>query len=337
MLIRFVGAMLMSVVCAQSAELVLDFGKPDAESLPPGFTNVLAGEGVNPAWRTVMDASIAGSNNAVLIKPTRSMKDEHFPMFIYKRQKFDDFTVTTKFKIEDGIMEQMAGIVFRYQDEKNFYVIRASAMGNNLRFYKVVGGIRSQPIGPVLPVKLGEWHELKIECRVNKIRAWFNGREALPELKDTSFTAGNIGFWTKSDSVIRFGETRVEYTLREPFAAELVRDALKDNPRLVGLKIYANDDGGEPRIIASKDSSEIGAAGGDSEKGAIAKGEIFLGKDRETVSVVQPLRDRNGDPIAAVRVVMKAFPGQIDQAVLQRAIPIVKAIQERVRSLEELK
>ena len=53
--------------------------------------------------------------------------------------------------------------------------------------------------------------------------------------------------------------------------------------------------------------------------------------------MVQPLRDRNGEPIAAVRVVMKAFPGQIEQAVLQRANPIVKEMQFRVQSLEELR
>jgi hypothetical protein len=336
MLIRIVGLLFALSLSVRGAELSFDFGRPDAGVVPPGFTNVLAGEGSNPLWLAVVDNSGGASNGVVITRPTRSMKDEHFPMCVYQRQKFDDFTLTTRFKIEDGIAEQMAGIVFRFQDEKNFYVIRASALGNNLRFYKVVGGIRSQPIGPSLPIKLGEWHELKIECRVNKIRAWLNGLEALPELKDTSFTVGKIGFWTKSDSVVGFGETRIEYVQREPFAAGLVRDALKENPRLVGLKIYVNNDAGEPRIIASKDRNEVGAAGGASEKGAIASGEIFLGKDRETVSVIQPLRDRNGEPIAAVRVVMKAFPGQIDQAILQRAIPIVKAIQARVQSLEEL-
>ena len=41
--------------------------------------------------------------------------------------------------------------------------------------------------------------------------------------------------------------------------------------------------------------------------------------------------------IAAVRVVMKAFPGQIEQAVLQRANPIVKEMQFRVQALDELR
>lgn len=337
MLIRLISLLCLLALPVQGVELVLDFGVANTERSPAGFTNVVAGEGQPGLWLARVDETLGATNNIVLTQTRRNVKDEHFPMCIYQREKFDDFTLTTKFKIVDGLVEQMAGIVFRFQDEKNFYVIRASALGNNMRFYKVVAGIRSQPIGPSLEVKLNEWYELKLECRGNKIRSWLNGREVIPELTDTSFAVGKIGFWTKSDSLCRFAETRINYTPREPFAATLVRDCLKTNPRLVELKIYANDESGDPRIIASKDMAEVGGAGGDSERGAIAGGHVYFGKEKDTVSVVQPLRDRNGEPIAAVRVVMKAFPGQIEQAVLQRANPIVKEIQFRVRSLEELR
>jgi Domain of Unknown Function (DUF1080) len=337
MLIRIIALIYLLTLPVRAVELVLNFGDAGAEQSPAGFTNVFAGEGQAGLWLARADESLGATSNVVLTPTRKNLKDEYFSMCVYQREKFDDFTLTTKFKIVDGLVEQMAGIVFRFQDEKNFYVIRASALGNNLRFYKVVAGIRSQPIGPALEMKLGEWHELKIECRGNKIRSWLNGREAIPELTDTSFAVGKIGFWTKSDSVCRFADTRVNYTPREPFAAVLVRDSLKTNPRLLGLKIYVNDEKGEPRIIASKDDSEVGAAGGDSERGAIAGGHVFYGREKDSVSVVQPLRDRNGEPIAAVRVVMRPYPGQIEQAVLQRANPIVKEMQFRVQSLEELR
>ena len=337
MLSRIIVLFYLVVFPLRGAELVLNFGNAGVETSPAHFTNILAGMGQPGLWLARVDESLGATNNIVLTQTRRTPKDEHFPMCIYQKEKFDDFTLTTKFKIVDGLVEQMAGIVFRFQDLNDFYVVRASALGSNIRFYKVVAGIRSQPIGPSVEVKVGEWHELKIECRGNKIRAWLNGSEAIPELADTSFPAGKIGFWTKSDSECRFADTRINYTPREPLAVALVRDCLKDNPRLVGVKIYVRDEKGEPQIIASKDATEVGAAGGKSEKGVIADGQIFYGRDRETVSVVQPLRDRNGEPIAAVRLVMKAFPGQIEQAVLQRANPIVKAMQERVQSLEELR
>jgi hypothetical protein len=321
---------------ASGAELRLDFGPAGADATPPGFTNVLAGEGRPGRWRAVLDDLPGATNQTVLAQTSADVKDEHFPMLIYDKAKFDDFTLTTKFKIVDGVVEQMAGVVFRYQDEKSFYVIRASALGNNLRFYKVVGGIRSQPIGPSLPLPCGVWLELKIECRKNKIRTWLNGREAIPELTDTSFAAGKIGFWTKSDSRSRFADPRIDYTPRPPFAQVLVSDALRENPRLVGLSIYLPDETGTPRVVASKVEKDLGTAGGTSERGALTQGQVYYGKEKGTVSVVQPLRDRNGEPIAAVRVVLKSFPGQTEQTVLQRALPIVRSLQARVQSVEDL-
>jgi hypothetical protein len=48
------------------------------------------------------------------------------------------------------------------------------------------------------------------------------------------------------------------------------------------------------------------------------------------------LHDRNGEVVAAVRVVMRAVRGQSDQQVLARALPIVKAMKPGIRNLEDL-
>jgi hypothetical protein len=327
---------LLLAASAGGAELRLDFGPTGVDAPPLGFTNVLVGSGRPGRWRAVPDNLPGATNQVVLAQTSVDVKDERFPALIYEKTQFDDFTLTTKFKIVDGVVEQMAGVVFRYQDEKSFYVVRASALGSNLRFYKVVGGIRSQPIGPTLPINRGEWYELKVDCRKNKIRIWLNDVAVIPELTDTSFAKGKIGFWTKSDSLSRFAETRIEYTPKEPRAQVIVREALKEYALLLGLKIYLPDEQGVPRVAASKDEADLGAAGGKSEAGALAQGQVFYGKEKDSVAVIQPLRDRNGEPIAAVRVVMKRYPGQTEQAVLQRALPIVRFLQERVQSLEDL-
>lgn len=337
-MLRCIGLLWLALGCsALGAELVLDFGAAGKDQTPAGFTNTLAGNGRLGRWRAMTDDVPGTTNQIVLAQTSMEVVDERFPLLIYQKTKFDDFTLTTKFKLVEGIVEQMAGIVFRYQDEKSFYVIRASGLGGNVRFYKVVGGIRGQLIGPNVPVPSGEWHELKVQCRGNKIQAWLNGREVIPELTDTSFSSGKIGFWTKSDSLTRFADTRIIYEPREPLAQAIVRDLVTAYPRLVGVKIYVSDESGTPRIIASKDPKEIGTAGGATEADVIAHGHVYEGREKGTVSVVQSLRDHNGEPIAAVRFVMDSFPGQTEQAVLQRALPMVKEMQARVRNLEELR
>jgi len=68
----------------------------------------------------------------------------------------------------------------------------------------------------------------------------------------------------------------------------------------------------------------------------IGKGEVYYGKENDSVSVIMPLRDRNGDAIAAARVVMKPFSGQTEQNAIARALPIVRGMQTRIQSMQDL-
>src|SRR5208283_3994289 len=106
---------------------------------------------------------------AVVAQTSTDPTDERFPMLIYDGGTFKDFNLTTRFKIAGGSVEQMAGIVFRYQNASNFYVVRASALGKNLRCYRVVDGIRTTPIGPAMGISTNTWHTLTIECAGNRI------------------------------------------------------------------------------------------------------------------------------------------------------------------------
>ena len=46
----------------------------------------------------------------------------------------------------------------------------------------------------------------------------------------------------------------------------------------------------------------MGQPGTDAEKAAITAGKIYFGRGTGTVAVTLPMRDRNGDPMAAMRV-----------------------------------
>lgn len=331
-----------------AAELTFDFSKFPPDETPPGFRALLAGEGRPADWRIVMDevppllAPLSDkapvvTRRAVLAQLSQDPTDERFPILVYEGETFTDFTLTTRFKAVRGTRDQMAGVVFRLQDERNFYVVRASARGNTFRFYKVVDGQRSTPIGPQIEIPSGVWHELSVECKGTQIRCRLNGQDVIPPLNDTSFARGRIGFWTKSDSVSYFADTRIIYTPTEMLAQKLVRDALAKYPRLRGLKIHAiHGDVALPRVVASRDPAEVGQTGGPAEAAVIKEGTPYYVKDRKNVSVIMPLRDRNGDPIAAVRVTMESFTGQTQQNALVRALPIVKQMQARVTTLEDL-
>ena len=156
-------------------------------------------------------------------------------------------------------------------------------------------------------------------------------------LNDSSFSAGKIGFWTKSDAVSYFGDVTINYTPMVPAAQVLVDDIMKKYPRILALRIYTPDDKGQLRVIASKDKSEIGQAGADAEKNTFEKGVVFYGHDNGMVLVDMPLNDRNGEPIAAVRVGLTSYAlGETQDAMVGRVRAIVTEMQARVLSKQDL-
>jgi hypothetical protein len=330
------------------AEQWLEFSRGKVGETPKGFLSLVAGEGPPGEWKIVLDdmptmmESITGQapvskQHPVLAQVSRDRTDERFPLLIYDEEPFTDFKLTTKFRIVDGVAEQIAGVVFRFQNVSNFYYVRASAQSGTIYFFKVVDGERSPPIGSRTNVAAGVWHELAVECKGTQIRVRFNGNEAMPMLEDRSFAKGKVGFWTKSDAVTYFGDTQLSFTSREILAQLLVRDAFRKYNRLRGLKIYAvQTNETQARIIASLDAKEVGQAAPKEEQDVLTRGTIYYGKGPSEVVVTMPLRDVNGDVAAAVRVVMNTFSGQTERNAIVRALPVVKMMEPRVQRTADL-
>jgi hypothetical protein len=329
-------------------ELKLDFSNYSAGLQPTGFVSKVTGEGKPGIWKIIFDEAPTAfpaitpnapttSKKAVLAQLDTSKIDEHFPLLIYDSLEFSDFTITAKIKLISGQMEQMGGIAFRIQDEKNYYVIRASALGNTFKFYKFVNGQRSLPIGPDINISTGVWHEITIECKGNQIRCSLNGKEVIPWLTDYSFTKGKIGFWTKSDSITYFSDVKISYKQKESLATILVKEALEKYPRIINLKIYGRTQGSDAiTVLAAKNKEDIGKAGGSTEKGTIENENIYVGKTRSTVIVTIPLHDRNGETIAALQAELKRFPGQTEKNAIARVLPIVRLMEDRLKTSLDL-
>lgn len=332
---------------AFGAQIKFDFGDYQPNSSPTNFQWALAGGGRPGGWTIVEDdvpsafAPFKGgaplfNKRGVLAQTGGDMTDEHFPMFIYEGNIFRDFKFSARFKIVSGIAEQMAGLVFRYQDASNFYVLRASALGHNVRFYKVVDTIRSDPIGPDYNVTTGVWHTLAVQCHGNEITCWLDDKQIMPQLQDNTFTEGKVGFWTKSDSLTYFSDATIDYTPRIPAAQALVNNIIAKEPRILTLRIYTLDGQGRPTVIASNVATEIGKPGEDAETAAINNGTVSFGKSRGVVAITLPFRDRNGDPMAAVRIRLKSFFGETQDNAVTRATMILKLMEDQITTSQDL-
>lgn len=342
--------LLMGPTLLSGAEKVFSFSSLKEGEIPPGWRMALTGGGGPVKWGIVDDevpsefkpfSSLAPQGNIrpVIAQLSRDKTDERFPMLIYQDEEFGDFTLTTKFKTVAGDTEQMAGIAFRIKDERNYHVIRASSKGGTLLFYSFINGQRTKPVGVDIPISTNVWHTLEIDATGTRFEFRLDGKSVLPPLNNPNFRRGKIGYWTKSDSVSYFVDTKVVYQARVIQAQRQVNEAMKQFDRLIALRIVVpGDKADSTRILASSNPDEIDQPGIAEERQVITSGQImYLAEKRKgKVTVTLPLRDRNGDIIAAVRVTMKRFRGQTQKNAIIRAQPVVAKIQEKTLSLETL-
>ena len=140
-----------------------------------------------------------------------------FPVAVVEDIAATDVDLSVRVKPISGRVDQAAGLVWRYQDEDNYYIVRANALEGNVVLYKVERGKRTdlplkgegRTYGKKVEVPSGKWSTLRVVASGPRFEVYFNGTK-LYEVEDTSFTkAGKIGVWTKADSVTRFDDLTV--------------------------------------------------------------------------------------------------------------------------------
>jgi hypothetical protein len=132
-----------------------------------------------------------------------------FPAIMLDSRPYADVVVVAKFKPISGSQDRAAGLIFRIKDGRNYYILRANALENNVNLYKYVDGRRSDLKDGQAKVASGEWQELRVEVQGHSLRGFLNGQPVV-EANDTTFTAaGGIGLWTKADSQTCFDNVQV--------------------------------------------------------------------------------------------------------------------------------
>jgi hypothetical protein len=155
--------------------------------------------------------------NKFLAQTDADSTRSRFPVAVLADMTAADVDLAVRVKPVSGRVDQAAGLVWRYQDEDNYYIVRANALENNVVLYKVESGKRTdlplkgegRTYGKKAQVPAGQWSTLRVVAAGPRFEVHFNGTK-LYEVEDTTFTqAGKVGVWTKADSVTQFDDLTV--------------------------------------------------------------------------------------------------------------------------------
>jgi hypothetical protein len=201
----FVLALLLAVSSAAlgqgNASMSIDIGKL-AANLEPEFTIWRTGQGGPAEWAVVDDPTAAAGQ--AIAQTSADKTDYRFPLAIYKPHSGKNVEVSVRFKPVAGMVDQAGGLAVRLQTPDDYYVVRANALEDNVRFYRVAKGKREQLAGTNTKVAANIWHTLGLKAEGDRFTVSYDGSELFTARDATFGEPGKVALWTKADSVTYF-------------------------------------------------------------------------------------------------------------------------------------
>jgi hypothetical protein len=142
---------------------------------------------------------------------SKSMGADQDALLLLDDEKPDHGELATKFKTLNTDDEQVAGLVCRYQDPQNYFVVLASAKDDDCSLYRVKKGKRKLLDTQQVVVTPMIMHELRLVFAKGTYTVLLDGEAALGG-KNSSFDgAGLVGLWTSAGSAALFNDFRVTH------------------------------------------------------------------------------------------------------------------------------
>jgi hypothetical protein len=174
---------------------------------PADFDLAQTGQGGPGQWVVVADASASGGR--AIEQSSTDRTDYRFPLAIHRGLTAKNVEVSVRFKSIAGSIDRAGGVAVRVTDPDNYYVVRANALEDNVRFYRVVKGKREQIEGADLRVSANDWHRLSLKAEGERFTITFDGRQLYTAVDRTFSAIGSAALWTKADSVTRFDQIEI--------------------------------------------------------------------------------------------------------------------------------
>ena len=169
---------------------------------PADFEFARTGSGGPGRWIVADDDTAEGGR--ALEQSSTERTDYRFPLAIYSPVTAKNVEVSVRFKPVAGTVDRAGGIAVRLTDANNYYVVRANALEDNVRFYHVIKGRRTELKSATLKVSADAWHALTLKADGDRFTITFDGK-ALYTVTDKAIAQpGKVALWTKADSVTRF-------------------------------------------------------------------------------------------------------------------------------------
>jgi hypothetical protein len=171
---------------------------------PDGCTPEVSGEGGPVAWQVGMERLLP--DGKALVETSRRAHDNRYPLCIADSPTVANVLVELAFVPHGGTLERAAGIVLRFADAQDYYVVQASALQRAIRFTRVVNGTQTQLATRDAAIATGRAHRLRVRAVGTEFTVWLDDERMFDVRDDRITAAGRLGIWSKADSFTSYGD-----------------------------------------------------------------------------------------------------------------------------------
>jgi hypothetical protein len=191
---------------AQDVATRIKIEKSEIGSPPVNFELLRTGKGTSGQWTIVRDpTAITG---AALEQSSADETENRYPVAIYEQLSLKNVEFRARFKIMSGSMRN-AGIIVRFIDPNNYYVVSASALEGRVDLFRMVGGKLTRIAGTEADVIRDHWHLLAVLANGQQFEVSMDNVPLFTTWDRTFLADGRMGLWTEEDNATRFDSLEI--------------------------------------------------------------------------------------------------------------------------------
>lgn len=209
-----------STILTVAALAVISFSAESANydaarqgQLPPGWSAA-----ANHKWEVRSDKT-APSHPNVLQGAASAEGESEPPLALFDKVVCRDGDLSVKFRIDGSERGNAAGMVWRYQDPNNYYLLSLSADDRKIVLHRIRNGVaevvatdkgKRNAAGEVDEVRAGQWHVVKVVFRGPKVQVFFGNRSLFTADDSGILAPGKTGLWVKGAKGAVFDDFRID-------------------------------------------------------------------------------------------------------------------------------
>jgi hypothetical protein len=201
----FVLCLLISGTVAAQPQWTFTFDDDPAEQAPAGFTLAAMRQSDSGRWLVQHTGGLGYLVHRA--DPAAS----GFALAVVDRPAPDDLTVSGRLKF--GGAARVGGLVWRYRDDQNYYMLLLDLNRAALSVYRITAGVRVQlDTRDELELDVSAWHTVKVSHTGSEIRVMLGGVRVFDEQDrraDHRDGQGRVGFVATGASEVLFDDLQV--------------------------------------------------------------------------------------------------------------------------------